>query len=104
MTAHVVSTALVGGHFFVYIIFIGDSSMFTLRPHQQRACDSMLKNEKGTVIIPTGGGKTMCMIQDTLTTFADNVDCTVVVVARADREPYVGRRPKIVEHIILGTH
>ena len=75
------STALAGGHFFVYIIFIGDSLMFTLRPHQQRACDSMLKNEKGTVIIPTGGGKTMCMIQDTLTAFDDNVDCTVVVVA-----------------------
>ena len=81
MTAHVVSTTLAGGHFFVYIIFIGDSLMFTLRPHQQRACDSMLKNEKGTVIIPTGGGKTMCMIQDTLTTFDDNVNCTVVVVA-----------------------
>ena len=55
--------------------------MFTLRPHQQRACDSMRKNEKGTVIIPTGGGKTMCMIQDTLSAFDDNVDCTVVVVA-----------------------
>ena len=55
--------------------------MFTLRPHQHRACDAMLRHEKGTVIIPTGGGKTMCMIQDTLTTFADNVDCTVVVVA-----------------------
>tara|TARA_A100001201_G_scaffold72137_1_gene65890 strand:- start:2535 stop:3659 length:1125 start_codon:yes stop_codon:yes gene_type:complete len=41
----------------------------------------MQKNEKGTVIIPTGGGKTMCMIQDTLSAFADNVDCTVVVVA-----------------------
>ena len=75
------STALADGHFFVYINFIGDSSMFTLRPHQQRACESMRNNEKGTVIIPTGGGKTMCMIQDTLTAFDDNVDCTVVVVA-----------------------
>ena len=55
--------------------------MFNLRPHQHRACDAMRKNEKGTVIIPTGGGKTMCMIQDTLTTFDDNVNCTVVVVA-----------------------
>ena len=65
----------------MYIRSIGDSLMFTLRPHQQRACESMQKNEKGTVIIPTGGGKTMCMIQDTLSAFADNVDCTVVVVA-----------------------
>tara|TARA_R100001460_G_scaffold10389_3_gene24601 strand:+ start:5210 stop:6376 length:1167 start_codon:yes stop_codon:yes gene_type:complete len=55
--------------------------MFNLRPHQHRACDAMRKNEKGTIIIPTGGGKTMCMIQDTLTTFDDNVNCTVVVVA-----------------------
>ena len=69
------------GAFFMYIRSIGDSLMFTLRPHQQRACESMQKNEKGTVIIPTGGGKTMCMIQDTLSAFADNVDCTVVVVA-----------------------
>ena len=55
--------------------------MFSLRPHQQRACESMRKNEKGTVIIPTGGGKTMCMIQDTLTAFDDSVNRTVVVVA-----------------------
>ena len=55
--------------------------MFSLRPHQQRACESMRKNEKGTVIIPTGGGKTMCMIQDTLSAFDDSVNRTVVVVA-----------------------
>ena len=41
----------------------------------------MQKYEKGTVIIPTGGGKTMCMIQDTLTAFDDSVNRTVVVVA-----------------------
>jgi len=55
--------------------------MFSLRPHQQRACEAMQCNEKGTVIIPTGGGKTMCMIQDTLSAFDDAVDGTVVVVA-----------------------
>ena len=37
----------------------------TLRPHQKDACDSMLNYEKGTIVIPTGGGKTLCMIEDT---------------------------------------
>ena len=41
----------------------------TLRPHQKDACDAMLNYEKGTVVIPTGGGKTMCMIHDTHTHF-----------------------------------
>ena len=35
-----------------------------LRPHQQDAIDAMLANNKGQVIVPTGGGKTMCMIED----------------------------------------
>ena len=47
----------------------------------------MRKNEKGTVIIPIGGGKTkiMCMIQDTLSAFDDSVNRTVVVVDNAAR-------------------
>ena len=36
----------------------------TLRPHQQNALEAMMKHDKGQVIIPTGGGKTICMIQD----------------------------------------
>ena len=36
----------------------------TLRPHQQRILDRMLTYSKGQVIVPTGGGKTICMIQD----------------------------------------
>ena len=35
-----------------------------LRPHQQRALDAMSVNDKGQIIVPTGGGKTICMIQD----------------------------------------
>jgi len=35
-----------------------------LRPHQQRALDAMLVNDKGQIIVPTGGGKTICMIED----------------------------------------
>ena len=36
----------------------------TLRPHQTKAVKAMLRNTKGQIIIPTGGGKTMCMIED----------------------------------------
>ena len=41
----------------------------TLRPHQQDATKAMLKHDRGQIIIPTGGGKTMCMIHDTQTHF-----------------------------------
>ena len=50
-----------------------------LRPHQEQAIQSMLDNDKGQVIVPTGGGKTICMIMDAvkqLETYG-----TVVVVA-----------------------
>ena len=53
----------------------------TLRPHQRQACDAMLKYNKGQVIIPTGGGKTMCMIQDALDHFAIHDPGIIVVVA-----------------------
>ena len=35
-----------------------------LRPHQKQAIQAMIDNDKGQVIVPTGGGKTICMIQD----------------------------------------
>ena len=38
----------------------------TLRPHQQRVLDRLAAYDKGQVIVPTGGGKTICMIQDTI--------------------------------------
>ena len=38
--------------------------MITLRPHQKRIVDIMKNHSKGQVIVPTGGGKTMCMIHD----------------------------------------
>ena len=38
--------------------------MIQLRPHQARIVDSMSTNPKGQVIVPTGGGKTLCMIKD----------------------------------------
>ena len=36
----------------------------TLRPHQRKAVNAMWDNNKGQVIVPTGGGKTICMIED----------------------------------------
>ena len=53
----------------------------TLRPHQRQACDAMLACEKGQIIVPTGGGKTMCMIQDAIDYFDATDRGTIVVVA-----------------------
>ena len=38
--------------------------MKKLRNHQLRVLSQMHKYQKGQVIVPTGGGKTMCMITD----------------------------------------
>jgi len=40
-----------------------------LRPHQEQAIQSMTDHDKGQVIVPTGGGKTICMIMDTIKQF-----------------------------------
>jgi len=39
--------------------------MINLRPHQDRILDRMLSYNKGQIIVPTGGGKTLTMILDT---------------------------------------
>ena len=53
-----------------------------LRPHQQKALDKMNTHRKGQVIVPTGGGKTICMIEDAKRRFAQNsLPKTIVVVA-----------------------
>ena len=53
-----------------------------LRPHQEKAIKAMLRNDKGQVIVPTGGGKTMCMIDDAMNEFARSyMGQTIVVVA-----------------------
>ena len=51
-----------------------------LRPHQKKALEAMARNSKGQVIVPTGGGKTMCMIHDAIKQF-DTGWKTIVVVA-----------------------
>ena len=38
--------------------------MIELREHQQATVDALSEYNKGQVIVPTGGGKTMCMIKD----------------------------------------
>ena len=53
----------------------------TLRPPQKKAVNAMWDNSKGQVIIPTGGGKTICMIQDTIHQQAIPSGVTTVVVA-----------------------
>ena len=53
----------------------------TLRPHQKDAVAAMGKHSKGQLIIPTGGGKTLCMITDAKTQLQSNNPQTIVVVA-----------------------
>jgi superfamily II DNA or RNA helicase len=55
--------------------------MITLRPHQRRACDAMLKYDIGQIIVPTGGGKTITMIEDAKKQFDAVGSTTIVVVA-----------------------
>ena len=59
-----------------------------LRPHQVEAVEALSKNNKGQIIVPTGGGKTMCMITDAVKRLKDTeintdeqVPTTLVVVA-----------------------
>ena len=52
-----------------------------LRPHQTDALDAMANHTKGQIIVPTGGGKTMCMIDDTKRVFRTQEFATIVVVA-----------------------
>ena len=56
----------------------------SLRPHQQRILDRMLAYDKGQVIVPTGGGKTLTMIVDTQRrhNVINNGTTTVVVAPR----------------------
>jgi superfamily II DNA or RNA helicase len=52
-----------------------------LRPHQERGVAAMLQHNKGQIIVPTGGGKTLKMIYDTMRLFQSETPQTVVVVA-----------------------
>jgi len=52
-----------------------------LRPHQERAVAAMRKHNKGQIIVPTGGGKTLKMIFDAMRQFQSETPQTIVVVA-----------------------
>ena len=56
----------------------------TLRPHQERIIKRMSDYNKGQVIVPTGGGKTLTMIVDTQRRHdtINNGTTTVVVAPR----------------------
>ena len=58
--------------------------MITLRPHQERIINRMRDYDKGQVIVPTGGGKTLTMIIDTQRRHdvVKNGTTTVVVAPR----------------------
>jgi len=56
----------------------------TLRPHQQRIIDRMGKYDKGSIIVPTGGGKTLTMIMDAKKSM-DRVTSGVTTVVVAPR-------------------
>ena len=51
-----------------------------LRPHQQIGLDALAKHDKGQVIVPTGGGKTLIAIMDAVRRLEDG-NKTIVVVA-----------------------
>ena len=56
--------------------------MFKLRNHQLAVLNTLQQNSKGQIIVPTGGGKTICMIEDAKYQFQFNsVSKTIVIVA-----------------------
>jgi len=57
------------------------NTQIKLRSHQERTDLAMQKYNKGQVIVPTGGGKTLNMITDTVRQFQSQTPQTIVVVA-----------------------
>ena len=56
--------------------------MIQLREHQIRIIDKMNRHQRGQVIVPTGGGKTICMISDAISQFSKKNQTIVVVSPR----------------------
>ena len=54
--------------------------MIQLREHQLRIVEKMSRYQKGCVYVPTGGGKTICMISDAISQFS-RPNKTIVVVS-----------------------
>ena len=68
----------------LYTININTEHMITLRPHQERIIDRLQNYNKGQVIVPTGGGKTLTMIMDAKESM-DRVTSGVTTVVVAPR-------------------
>ena len=56
--------------------------MFSLRPHQQDAFEMMRQYQKGQLIMPTGSGKTLCMIFDAMREYRSDTKTIMVVAPR----------------------
>ena len=52
-----------------------------LRPHQETARSSMEENDLGKIILPTGAGKSIVFIKNTIEQFQSDTPRTVCVVA-----------------------
>ena len=52
-----------------------------LRYHQSQILDAMNQHKIGQIVVPTGGGKTLCMIMNLLQRFVQNPGQVAVVVA-----------------------
>ena len=68
--------------------------MIELREHQQATVDALSEYNKGQVIVPTGGGKTMCMIKDAQREF-NGCDWDVIL-KDPDRKTIVIVAPRIL--------
>ena len=64
-----------------YYNMINDTNTMELRDHQEKIIQLMTKETKGKILVPTGGGKTLCMIQDAAWRFRSTIPQTIVVVA-----------------------
>ena len=64
-----------------YYNMITDTNTMELRDHQEKIIQLMTKETKGKILVPTGGGKTLCMIQDAAWRFRSTIPQTIVVVA-----------------------
>ena len=56
--------------------------MIKLHDHQLRVIDKLNKQQRGQVIVPTGGGKTLCMITDAKCELQGEKQTLVVVAPR----------------------
>ena len=64
-----------------YYTMVIDTNTMELRDHQKDIIQLMTTETKGKILVPTGGGKTLCMIQDAKWRFTMPISQTIVVVA-----------------------